>query len=267
MALSKNSKDRGPGLLYIVAAIVIVAVAGARFLGFTPGANVDPGRDPGGIGRQTPGDEGPDRIVPRPSDMTEVLVYHTHTTENYSPKGPTDNNGPGDIVTVGRALVAALKSEGVESVHVMTVHDLPRWNEAFDLARRSVQKELGRHDGVRVLIDVHRDAVPEGNGEGYATVQVGGADVARILLVVGSVDNPLAEQNVRFATMLQERLEAIAPGISRGVRLLNHDTTGDLHPNTVTAYIGDYRDNSVEEAERSARFLAQAIAQLLSEIG
>lgn len=268
MALSKKSKDRGPGLLYIVAAIVVVAVAGARFLGFTPGANVDPGRGPDGIERQAPGgDERPQGIVPRPSDMTEVLVYHTHTTENYSPKGPTATNGPGDVVAVGRALVKGLRDEGVESVHVMTVHDLPRWNEAFGLARRSVQKELDRHDGVRVLIDIHRDAMPESVGQGHATVQVDGEDVARILLVVGSVNNPHAEANVQFATMLQERLESLAPGITRGVRLLDHETTGDLHPNTVTAYVGDYRDNTVEEAERSAGYLAKAIAGLLAETG
>ena len=262
------TKDRGPGLLYIVAAIVVVAVAAARFLGFAPGS--DTGQPGDRTRTEQPAPDGGRRqegIVPRPSDMTQVLVYHTHTTENYSPKGPTESDGPGDVVAVGRALVRALKSQGVEAVHIMTVHDLPRWNEAFSRARQSVQRELDRSDGIQVLIDVHRDAVPGESRDGFATVTVNGRPVARILLVVGSANNSRASENVRFATLLQEQLEALAPGITRGVRLLDHESTGDLHPNTVTAYVGDYRDNTLEEAERAAEFLAEAIAHVLSESG
>ena len=36
VALSKRPKKDGPGLIYILVALVVVAVAGARFLGFSP---------------------------------------------------------------------------------------------------------------------------------------------------------------------------------------------------------------------------------------
>lgn len=267
MATAASNSYHGPGLLYVVAAIVVVAVAGARFLGFGPGSGVESPPAPGGGMSVPDAIHSPGGVVPQPDVMTEALVYHTHTSENYQPKAPYEADGPGDVVTVGMALVEALREEGVQSVHVMTVHDLPRWNQAVGNARASVEKELARHDGVRMLIDIHRDAVPEGNGEGYAKVEVGGESVARILLVVGSADNPLASENVRHATALQEHLERLAPGITRGVRLLDHETTGDLHPNTVTAYVGDYRDNTVEEAKRAARYLGLAIAAFLSETG
>lgn len=205
-------------------------------------------------------------MLPDPSKMTEVLVYHTHATENYSPKEPFAADGPGDVVAVGEAFVEALSREGIGSVHVQTVHDLPDWSNAYARARGSLEDSLGRHNGIRAVIDIHRDGV-ESETEGYATVDIAGESVAKILLIVGSTDNPLAQQNLRFATRLQELLEEVAPGITRGVRVMARASNQDIHPNTVIAYVGDHTDNTVDEALRSAEWLAKAVAALLREDG
>src|SRR5690606_872502 len=136
---------------------------------------------------------------------------------------------------------------------------------ALDAARRSVQQELGRHDGIRMVLDIHRDALPEGQPPGHATSVVDGVETARVLFVVGSVDNSLAQQNVGFTRRLHEKLESIAPGVSRGVRVLQQRTNGDVDAHHVTVYVGDYRDTTVDQAVAAGRLLGRAVAELLRE--
>lgn len=269
MARPVNTSKRGPGLLYILAALVVVAIAGARFFGFAPsgeksplppeGSSSERGAQLDQAPRPSPG------VVPSPSVMTQVLVYHTHTTENYKPQATHADRGPGDVVKVGQALVESLREQGVGAVHVATVHDLPDWRNAGAKARESVMQALSRNDGLRVVLDIHRDALPEGSGGRGTTVTVNGEEVARILLIVGTSENPAAQANTRYANRLKEKLEELAPGITRGVRLLAQSTHGDLHENSVTVYVGDYADNTLDQALRAARLLGAAVAALLQE--
>lgn len=205
-------------------------------------------------------------VLPDPARMTQVIVFHTHATENYSPKDAHATRGPGDVVAVGTAFVRALEKEGIAAVHIQTVHDLPQWSQAYDRARTSVQESLSRHKGIRALIDIHRDGV-ERESPGFATATVNGERVAKVLLVVGTTDNPLAAENLRFANRLQQALEELAPGITRGVRVMARETNQDVHPNAVIAYVGDHKENTLEEATRTAELLAQAVAALLREDG
>lgn len=264
MARPVNTSKRGPGLLYIVAAVAVVAIAAARFFGFAPSGEKAPGALPerGAQLEQVPSPSG---VVPSPSAMTQVLIYHTHTTENYRPQPTHADRGPGDVVKVGQALVDSLRAQGVGAVHVATVHDLPDWRSAGIKARESVMQALSRNDGIRVVLDIHRDALPEGSGGRGATVTVNGEEVARILLIVGTSENPSAPANTRYANRLKEKLEELAPGITRGVRLLAQSTHGDLHENSVTVYVGDYEENTLDQAQRAARLLGEAVAALLHE--
>lgn len=262
MARSLNTQKRAPGLLYILAALLVVGVAGARFLGFAPPGDRElppPGGAPPGRSEPAPG------VLPAPSAMSQVLIYHTHTTENYHPQPTHADRGPGDVVKVGEALVEALREHGVGAVHVATVHDLPDWRSADERARESVTQALGRHDGLRAVLDIHRDALPQGQGAGGATVAVNGEEVARILLIVGTSQNPFAQENTRYANRLKEKLEELAPGITRGVRLLAQPAHGDLHEHSVTVYVGDYAGTTLEQAVRAARILGEAVAALLLE--
>lgn len=265
MAHTKKVKGRGPGLIYILAALIIVGVAAARFFGFAPGApssNAAPDSDGARVEEQTPTNP-----QPSPAKMTEVLVYHTHTTENYKGKEPHERKGPGEVTAVGKALVDRLTQLGVGAVHVMTVHDLPDWNQATANAAKSVEEALRRNSGVRVVVDLHRDAVPPGEQAGYATLEADGQKYARILLIVGTSDNALAQANLKYAERLRDHLESEVPGITRGVRLMPQENNGRFHENSVTVFVGDYHENTLAEATASAGLLAEAIATLLREEG
>ena len=87
--------------------------------------------------------------------------------------------------------------------------------------------------------------------------------MAKILFVVGDVDNPYIEQNLAFAEALRTELETLAPGICRGVKVLHNQINGDLHPRAVQVFIGDYNGNTLAEAKAATGYLAQALVRVL----
>lgn len=267
MTRNSQKRGRGPGLIYILAALVIVGVAGAKFFGFTPGLPGTQGEQSGdSMPKPAPGEDNSSTPTPGRSTLgnARVLVYHSHTTENYHDKKSHEEKGPGDVVAVGKVLVDSLRDQGIDAVHVMTVHDLPEWHQSENKARASVEDILERNEDIEVIVDIHRDAIPPGEQPGYAQLVNGEETLARMLFIVGTINNPIAQANVRYAEQLRDKLESEMPGITRGVRLMQQNTNGDLRERSVTVFIGDYTDNTLEHAEASAILLGRVIAGSLN---
>jgi len=194
-----------------------------------------------------------------------VLIYHAHTTENYHP-APTHQRGqPGGVVEVGAELAAVLEQRGIRAIHDRTVHDYPNYSEAFAHAVNTVNQLLRSNADVVAVLDLHRDALPQDYPDGYTTAEVDGQKVAKVLLVVGDVSNPYADQNLAFAEALRAKLNDLYPGVSRGIKVQHAVLNGHVHPNALTVFVGDYRDNTLEEARAAARMLGEAISRLLEE--
>lgn len=270
--LPRSSRSNGPGLLFILVALVAVAVAGARLLGFTPDIGLDsltietqvPPVIEVGQPDTTPESEStPDETVPQ-QPTASIMVYHAHATENYGP-GETHTQGgrPGHVVEVGRTLTSWLQDEGLQAVQNTAVHDHPSWNDAFPNAARVVAALMHDQQNVAAVLDVHRDAIEADVGKDALTVQIGDRSVARIMLVVGEQNNPYAQDNATFAEALTAKMNELYPGLSRGIRIQRSDYNGRLHPNATQVFIGDYRYNTVEEANEAARLFAHVVAETL----
>lgn len=265
----KASAD-GPGLLFILVALVVVAVAGARFFGFRPdlpdGGQVAREQQVRGLEQQ---EEFPvPAAAPGPSSPGRVLIYHAHGSENYHPKPPHSRGGrPGDVVQVGAALAAALREEGFQVEHLTEVFDHPEWGQSFARSGEAVARALERYDDVVAVIDIHRDAIPGDGPASVTTATIGNQPVAKILLVVGEADNPYAQRNTAFAEALKTQLDAVVPQLNRGIRLHTNNYNGHLHPRSVQLFIGDYQRNTLEEAERSARLFSKVLAAVLKQEG
>lgn len=256
----RRQEKNGPGLLFILVTLVVVAVVAARFFGFYPGA--EDSRESPPAPPQV--EQGEDIQEPAPVDPTpKVLVYHSHATENYSPKDSHERGGdPGDVVAVGELFVSELEARGVRAIHDRTVFDKPRYSEAFIRSEEMVERVLGENDQVQMVLDLHRDGLQE-KPEGYTTVELDGREVAQVLFVVGDKDNSRVEENVAFAERISEALEQTYPGVSRGVRVFQSDYSQELHPNSVMVVIGDWRGNTIEQANESAKLLAEVVATLV----
>ncbi|MBO8142708.1 MAG: stage II sporulation protein P [Firmicutes bacterium] len=268
---SKVQESNGPGLLFILVALVAVAVAGARLLGFGPGQGLETVQTriapPPTAPTPAPAPPASQPVTPERSTAT-VVVYHTHATENYGPGEPHARDGrPGHVVEVGEAMAQSLEGRGLRVVHHTAVYDYPRWGEAYANAAQAVSTLIREQGSVAAVIDIHRDAIAQEVGREFTTATVGGRPVARILLVVGDQNNPYARENTAFAEALKAKMDALYPGLSRGIRVQASDYNGRLHPRSVQAFIGDQRYNTVEEAREAARMLAHAVSEVLREQG
>ncbi len=254
MARMGRNEKNGPGLLFIVVTLIVVAVVGARFFGFMPGGGEDEPLPPV-VKTDDPQPPKGDEVDVTP----KVLVFHSHASENYKPKDSHERGSFGDIVRVGEALVAELASLGVTAIHDKSIHDQPRYSEAFVNSEKKATELLAANPSIQVVLDIHRDGL-EDKPDDYTKASANGIDAAKILFVVGDKDNDYLEENIRFAQQISDAMEKAYPGVTRGVRVFKSDYSGELHANSIMILVGDWRGNTTEEAVASARLLARVIA-------
>ena len=257
MARMARNEKNGPGLLFIVVTLIVVAVVGARFFGFIPG---DEGEEPQPPVVRTEAPQPPQGDV---IDVTpKVLVFHSHASENYKPKDSHERGSFGDVVRVGEAFVQELESLGIAAIHDKTIHDQPRYSEAFLNSEKKANELLAANPSVQIVLDIHRDGL-EDKPDDYTKARANDVDVAKILFVVGDKDNDHLENNIAFAQAMSDAMEKEYPGVTRGVRVFKSDYSGELHPNSIMILVGDWRGNTVEEAVASGRLLARVVASFI----
>lgn len=257
MARMGRNEKNGPGLLFIVVTLIVVAVVGARFFGFMP-KDEEQVQPPPQVRTDEPRAPGGEVIDPTP----KVLIFHSHASENYKPKDSHERGMAGDIVQVGAALVRELANLGVTALHDQTIHDQPRYSEAFINSEKKISELLQANSEIQMVLDIHRDGLQD-KPDDYTKIRANGIEVAKILFVIGDKDNDLLEQNIRFAQQISDALEKKHPGVTRGVRVFKSDYSGELHPNSIMVLVGDWRGNTLAESQEAVRLLAGVLAPLI----
>ncbi|MBE3577726.1 MAG: stage II sporulation protein P [Limnochordales bacterium] len=269
MVKSIDRETRGPGILFVVVVLLIVGVVAARLLGWNPlGGQGQEGNLPqiGDLGGAVGGSDtgtGGDTGGSLPAAVPTVIIYHTYASQNYSPNEAYTTQGrPGEIVEVGAELARQLEARGIRAIHLQNVNDWPSHAEAYKVAASVVEQKIRATPNVVAVIDVHRDGL-SGKPDGYTTGLINNESAAKILLVVGDLDNPELDSNVAFAEQVRAGLNRMYPDLSRGIKIQPINRNGHLHPQHLTAVIGDYTDNNLEEAKRGAAALAAVLAEAL----
>ncbi len=263
LARFRKPQRNGPGLLFILVALVVVAAAGARFMGLTPGTSFEPISTTTNVVRQDI--PAPEVTVAQPQQKGTIVLYHAHSTENYSPNPTHTKKGQtGDIVKAAQSLKQALEGRGYKVEYLADNFDVPDFSGAFGTAAAKVAK-VAQSDSVVAVVDVHRDGLPKSVGDGYTTTQLNGKPTAKLLFVVGDVSNSNQNDNVAFAQSVKDHLDGTYAGLVRGIKVQHRNVNGNLHPNTLTVYIGDYHDNTLEEAIAATEPLAEAIDAVLGD--
>lgn len=202
------------------------------------------------------------------SSGPRVAVLHTHSSEAYRASQGTDYRwGKTDgVMKVGDVLTAELEKVGVKTVHSTKVHDYPNWTRSYAQAATTIRSILDKNSGIEAVIDVHRDAVPVGSGS-LKPVTISGQKYARVIFIVADESSGLAHpdwrSNYAFAIKVSAALDKIAPGLSRGVAIHKGGRFNQqMHEHSIIVEIGG-TTNSLEEATRSAKLVARAIAAAL----
>ena len=197
-----------------------------------------------------------------------VAIYHTHTSEAYLPsygKTHAPAGQKGDIVYVGEALSSALqKNYGIKVSHNQAVHDYPSFMKAYGPSETTAKKMLQENKSIQMVFDIHRDADKKEN----TTANIRGEDVARIRIIVAigqpDLPQPHWQQNHAFAKLIEVKMNEQYPGLSRGIMLSDWRYNQNLHPRALLLEVGA-QENTVDEAKRSMRLLADILAQIFRE--
>lgn len=207
----------------------------------------------------------------------QILILHTHGSEAYTPAPETEVVWSGDyrttdsrynVVKVGDEMAAAFGEAGISVLHDRTLYDYPSYSGAYDRALAAIQSYLTQYPSIRFVLDVHRDAIEDGQGNQYKVVcPIEGEGVcAQMTLVVGSDGSGLTHpdwmENLRLAVAIQQDLLTEYPTLMRPLLLRNsrynqHATTGSLLVEVGAA------GNAPEEAALAGRIFARRMTEVL----
>ena len=206
-------------------------------------------------------------------DHPTVLILHTHATESYEKTGTYQETSPYrtldtsyNMISIGDRVAELLEAGGIRVIHDRTLHDYPSYNSAYNNARDAVQTYLTENPDICLVLDLHRDAREDGEGNQKGeTVKFGEKTVAKLMLVMGSdkgsLPYPNWETNLALAVKLQAQLEADWPGLCRPVKLAASRYNQDLCPGALLVEVGA-AGNTHGEALGAAELLAQGILAL-----
>ncbi len=205
-----------------------------------------------------------------------VLIVHTHATEAYtpteenayeasSPFRTADRNY--NVVRVGTALAEKLNALGIVTLHDTTLNDLPGYNGSYERMEAVISAYLEAYPGIKIVIDLHRDSVSDGNGGELALeTEQAGTSAARLLLVMGTdygaLSHPQWQSNLTLALKLQTLGSRSTPGLYRPIALCASRYNQHLSPYSLLLEVGS-AGNTLEEALYSAELFAQQLAELL----
>ena len=233
--------------------------------------------------RQTVADIAAEAAQPLPfaiekdSAAPQVLIMHTHATEDYRLSAglwftPGDGARSTDrsinMCAVGRVMADTLNAAGICTLHDETLNDYPSYTGSYANSRAVVQQYLAQYPSIKVVLDVHRDAIERENGTRCAPVcSIDGRQAAQVMIICGcdngtSVQLPAWRQNLRFAAAWERSREEKYPGFTRPVLFSYRFYNQDLTTGSLLIEIGGH-GNNLNEALYAGYLAAQGLADAL----
>lgn len=211
------------------------------------------------------------------SDEPQVLILHTHATETYQTwpdliydpdfTARTQNTAL-NMCAVGEKMTQVLNDAGINTLHDTTLHDSPSYTESYDRSYATTQAYLEKYPSIKVVLDVHRDAIEDSDGTRVKPLcTINGEDTAQVMIIAGcdngsSIRLPNWRLNLRFAAAWEEAMESRTPGLTRPVMCAYRYYNQDLTTGSLLIEIGGHA-NTVTEAIRAGQYAAEALAVLL----
>ena len=205
----------------------------------------------------------------------QVLIYHTHTSEAYMDEDvdyfyesfysrTQDSNF--NVVGVGKVIADELNKKGISTIHDTTVHD-STYNGSYDRSAQTVYANMEEYKDIKVVIDIHRDAIGTEENKVKPVFTYKGKKGAQIMILSGcDVDGVFGfegwENNLNFALKLQKKAEEMYPGITRPLSFGNFAYNEYICDGSLLIEVGA-EGNSIEEAEYTGKLLANVLYEVL----
>ena len=204
----------------------------------------------------------------------QILIYHSHSQETFadSREGHVEDT----IVGVGDYLAEILtETYGYQVLHVTEAFDMMGGqldrSAAYDYARPYIEEVLKENPTIEIVIDLHRDGVPE---DRKLVTEINGKPTAQIMFYNGlsytadggQVDylpNPYIQDNLAFSFQLEYQAAQYYPELYRGIYLAALRYNLHLKPRALLLEAGA-QTNTVQEVKNAMEPFADILDRVLS---
>lgn len=208
-------------------------------------------------------------------NKSDVIIFHTHTCESYTPTEAFSYEESGTFRTtdlsysvsrVGDSLSEQLTSYGFNVTHDKTYHDYPSYSGSYGRSMSTVQGILNNQPNTDIIIDLHRDAIADTS---YApSVQIGDEIASQLMFVIGTdgggLEHPNWQQNLKFAISIQKKANELYPGLFRSILIRNSRYNQQLGKAACIIEVGA-TGNTLEQSMTSMKYLAKVFDEVLKK--
>ncbi len=210
------------------------------------------------------------------SSEPQVLIMHTHATETYrlyeglyfdydSTARTTDKTQ--SVCAVGAIIAQTLNDAGIYTLHDTTLNDYPSYNDSYDNSYDVVAAYLEQYPSIKVVIDVHRDALGTSETWYAPTAEINGTQAAQVMIIAGcdngsTISIPDYAENLAFAAAWQAEMEGSYEGLTRSTQFNYKYYNQDLTTGSLLLEVGGH-GNTLNEALYAGQLAAECLVSVL----
>lgn len=214
-----------------------------------------------------------DMTLEKQADKPQILIYHTHSQEGFADSAEGDAST--GVVAVGDYLTQLLSEQyGYQVIHMTDTFDLVNGeldrSKAYNYAQGPVEQMIAENPSIEVVIDLHRDGVPEGT---HLVTEINGKQTARIMLFNGLsrtsdngeldyLPNPYIQENLAFSFQLSYQAKQYYPDFTRCIYLKGYRYNLHVRPRALLLEVGA-QTNTLEEAKNAMEPFADILDRVL----
>ena len=215
---------------------------------------------------------GPDLSIEKRQDgLPQILIYHTHSQEDFADSIPGDERTT--ILGVGEFLAELLRQKGYNVMHHMGKYDVEKRDYAYSYSLPAMEELLEQNPSIEVVIDLHRDEVAEGT---KLITDIDGRPTAKFMFFNGMsrtrkhgdidyLPNENIGMNLAFSFQMQALCNEYYPGLTRRIYLKGYRYNMHLRPRYLLVEMGA-QTNTYEECYNACIPLANMLDLELSGV-
>lgn len=213
-----------------------------------------------------------------PADAPQVLIIHTHSSEAYTPDD-IDRYEASDpyrtedknysVIRVGDALTEKLEESGLTVLHDRELYDYPSYTGSYNRSGAAVEKYLTDYPSIKIVIDLHRDALGSGDVVYKTQAALSGKTSAQVMMLIGTGENGLPhpnwQENLKLALYLQDAMDGKYPGLARPIELVSERYNQQLSSGMMILEVGS-SGNTLREALTAIDLFGDAAGPALAAL-
>lgn len=213
---------------------------------------------------------GEDMTISKDAEGPQILIYHTHAHEAFADSEPGDMSDT--IMGVGERLTSILTEEyGYKVLHHLGQYDTISRDDSYAVALGELEELLQEYPSIQVVIDLHRDAMPEGT---RLVMDLDGRPTARFMFfnglsrtkTTGNISylyNENLDSNLAFSFQMQKTAMEYYPNLTRKIFVRGYRYNMHLRPKSLLIELGA-QNNTLEEVLNACDPLAHILDLVLS---